>query len=108
MPIISGPHVSAPANDLTAWGLATFPSGAKNVTEPHFHDCDEYVCMISGRMTMRSEGVVYVMSAGDTLVTRMGDEHEILEIVEDATFFWFETQLRGQKRSGHLIRGVHA
>jgi len=39
------------------------------------------------------------------LVTRMGDEHELLEIVEDTTYFWACTELRGLKRPGHLRRG---
>ena len=53
---------------------------------------------------MRSEGILYTLEKGDVLVTRMGDEHEILEILEDTTYFWAFTELRGQKRPGHLHR----
>ena len=61
--------------------------------------------MIGGVMVMRSEGVEYTLRKDDVLVTRMGDEHEILEILEDTTYFWLETELRGRKRTGHLHRG---
>lgn len=105
MPIIQGVHANLPTDEVTGWGLARFQAGQKNVTEPHFHDCDEYVFMLEGRMTMRSEGVVYALEPRDVLVTRMGDEHEILEILEDTVYFWMETALRGKKRPGHLLRG---
>lgn len=104
MPIIQGPNAGTRADDLTAWGLATFRAGERNVTELHFHDCDEFVCMIAGRIRMRSEGIAYELGPRDVLVTRMGDEHELLEVLEDTTYFWFETALRGRKRPGHLHR----
>lgn len=104
MPIIQGPDVTTPTDEFTAWGLAEFKAGQKNVTELHSHDCDEFVFMLEGRMLMRSEGVEYVVVPHDVLVTRMGDEHEILEVLEDTRYFWLEGQLRGQKRRGHLRR----
>ncbi|HPU84019.1 MAG TPA: cupin domain-containing protein [Candidatus Latescibacteria bacterium] len=105
MPIIQGPNANVPTAEFAHWGLATFKTGMRNVTRAHFHDCDEFVFMISGVMVMRSEGVEYTLRKGDVLVTRMGDEHEILEILEDTTYFWLETELRGRKRTGHLHRG---
>ncbi len=107
MPIIQGPNVTLPSDDFTFWGLANFKAGERNVTELHFHDCDEYVFMVSGRMLMRSEGIDYIMEPGDVLVTRMSDEHALLEILEDTTYFWCEGPLRGLKRPGHLHPGVH-
>jgi hypothetical protein len=58
--------------------------------------------MVSGRMTMRSEGVLYTLQARDVLVTRAGFVHEVVEILEDTTYFWAEGALRGLKRGGHL------
>ncbi|HUT00905.1 MAG TPA: cupin domain-containing protein [Phycisphaerae bacterium] len=104
MPIIQGPNANQPTDEFGPWGLARFQAGQKNVTEPHYHDCDEFVFMIAGRMIMRSEGVDYTLGPPDVLVTRMGDEHEILEVLEDTTYFWVEGELRGQKRPGHLHR----
>lgn len=104
MPIIQGSHATVPTDEFTAWGLAEFKAGQKNVTESHYHDCDEFVFMLDGKMLMRSEGIDYVIVPGDVLVTRMGDEHEILEILQDTRYFWLEGQLREQKRRGHLHR----
>jgi len=104
MPIIEGPKTAAPTGEFPEWGLARFAAGMRNVTELHYHDCDEFVFMIEGRCVMRSEGVLYTLKKGDVLVTRMGDEHELLEILEDTTYFWACTELRGIKRRGHLHR----
>ena len=102
MALIQGPNATTPTDEFTAWGLAEFRAGQKNVTEAHYHDCDEFVFMLEGRMLMRSEGVDHVVVPGDVLVTRMGDKHEIIEILEDTRYFWLEGQLRGERRHGHL------
>lgn len=102
MPIIQGKNANQPANDFTYWGLARFKKGERNITEPHFHDCDEYVFMIEGRMHMRSEGIDYILEPKDVLVTRMGDVHEVVEILDDTVYFWAEGPMRGLKREGHL------
>ena len=104
MPLIQGKNAPHPTGEFNGWGLAKFKAGQKNVTESHYHDCDEFVFMIEGEMLMRSEGIDYTVVPGDVLVTRMGDEHEILEILEDTVYFWMETEFRGQKRQGHLHR----
>jgi len=104
MPIVGGPRCAAPTGEFTAWGLARFEAGRRNVTELHHHDCDEWVFMIEGRCVMRSEGVLHTLQPGDVLVTRRGDEHELLEILEDTVYFWACTDLRGRKRPGHLHR----
>jgi mannose-6-phosphate isomerase-like protein (cupin superfamily) len=71
----------------------------------HFHDADEYWLVFSGRARVLSEGQEYVIGPGDILCTRMGDEHDVLEIIE-APFrsFYIEDTLRGPKRPGHLHR----
>ncbi len=69
----------------------------------HFHDADEYWIVYSGKARVLSEGVEYVIGPGDVLCTRMGDEHDILEIIESPLrTFWFEDELKGQCRPGHL------
>ncbi len=108
MPIIQGPNVTAPTDEFSAWGIAEFKAGHKNVTESHYHDCDEFVFMVAGKMLIRSEGIDYIVGPGDVLVTRMGDEHQVLEILEDVRYFWCEGPLRGEKRPGHLHRDGEA
>jgi len=71
----------------------------------HFHDADEYWVIISGRARVLSEGQEYVIGPGDILCTRMGEEHDIVDIIEGPLqTFWFEDELRGLKRPGHLHR----
>lgn len=71
----------------------------------HFHDADEYWMVVSGRARVFSEGQEYVVGPGDVLCTRMGDEHDILDIIEGPLqTFWFEDELKGLKRPGHLHR----
>ena len=104
MPIIRGKNATCPTEEFPAWGLKRLKAGETNITQLHFHDCDEFVFMIEGKMVMRSEGILYTLEKGDVLVTRMGDEHEIPEVLEDTLYFWACTEFRGQKRSGHLHR----
>ncbi len=71
--------------------------------EPHFHDADEYWFVFEGRARVKSEGKEYEVGPGDILVTRMGEDHDILEILEaPLKSFWVEDQLFGRKRPGHL------
>ena len=104
MPIIQGKNAELPTEEFGEWGLARFEAGRRNVTEPHHHACDAFVFMLEGRCVMRSEGIEYTLEPRDVLVTRMGDEHELLEIVEDTVYFWVCGELRGRKRRGHLHR----
>ena len=87
MPLIGGRNSTNPTDEFPAWGLVRFEARRKNITELHYHDCDEFVFMIEGKCLMRSEGIIYTLEGGDVLVTRMGDEHELLEILEDTTYF---------------------
>lgn len=73
--------------------------------DPHFHDAHEYWFVYEGRARVTSEGQEYEIGPGDILVTRMGDEHDILEIIDGPLkTFWVEDQLQGQRRPGHLHR----
>jgi hypothetical protein len=44
------------------------------------------------------------MTAGDLLVTLAGDEHTIVEILEDSSVIWIEDALKPGGRAGHLHR----
>lgn len=73
--------------------------------ELHFHDAHEYWFVCEGRARVMSEGQEYIIGPGDILLTKMGDEHEILEILEGPLkSFWVEDELFGRLRSGHLHR----
>ena len=104
MPVIQGKNANYPTDEYTAWGLAKFEAGLTNVSDLHYHDCDEFIFMIEGRCVFLSEGISYTLGKGDVLVTRMGDEHQLVKILENTVYFWAETELKGQKRPGHLHR----
>ena len=87
---------------------SNFGVGIVHDAEPfdrHFHDAHEYWFIYGGRARVLSEGQEYVIGPGDILVTKMGDEHDILEILEaPLRSFWVEDRLQGQRRPGHLHR----
>jgi uncharacterized protein YjlB len=68
----------------------------------HFHDCDEYWLVFSGRAKISSGGVDAYVRAGDIVCTPAGEEHDVLEIYEDLEFFWFEDALPEGGRPGRL------
>ncbi len=71
--------------------------------EKHFHDADEYWLVFEDRAIVMSEGKEYEVGPGDVLCTRMGDEHDVIRVLEAPfTSFFIEDELRGRKRSGHL------
>ncbi len=71
--------------------------------EPHFHDAHEYWFVFEGRARVKSEGQEFEIGPGDILVTKMGDEHDILKILEaPLKSFWVEDEVMGRMRPGHL------
>jgi len=73
----------------------------------HYHDCDEYWIVISGRGVAVSEGRHYEVGPGDCVATRMGDHHDLPIVHEPITAVFFETTLGGRKRPGHLWQHTH-
>jgi mannose-6-phosphate isomerase-like protein (cupin superfamily) len=70
--------------------------------ERHFHDCDEFWFICEGRVRIMTEGREFEVGPGDCVYTRMGDEHDVLAVHEDARWFYLVGELRGRKRPGHL------
>lgn len=73
----------------------------------HYHDCDEYWIVVSGRGTVVSEDAMYEVGPGDCLATRMGHHHDFPSVTEPVLGVYFETTMRGQRRRGHLWEHVH-
>lgn len=103
MPVMRGPDDKPGWVTWSAFGVGEVKDAS--TFDLHFHDADEYWLVFSGRARVLSEGQEYVIGPGDILCTRMGDEHDVLEIIE-APFrsFYIEDTLRGPKRPGHLHR----
>jgi mannose-6-phosphate isomerase-like protein (cupin superfamily) len=70
----------------------------------HYHDCNEYWLVFSGKAKVLSEGKEFFVKTGDILCTRKGDEHDVLEVYEDLEAFWFEDVTAPGGRIGHLHR----
>lgn len=73
----------------------------------HYHDCDEYWIIVSGRGTVVTEDTIYQVGPGDCVATRMGHHHDFPSVAEPVLAVYFETTLRGQGRRGHLWEDVH-
>jgi mannose-6-phosphate isomerase-like protein (cupin superfamily) len=73
----------------------------------HYHDCDEYWILVSGRGTASSENVLYEVGPGDCVATRMGNHHDFPLVEEPVLAVFFETTMRGQGRRGHLWEHTH-
>jgi len=75
--------------------------------DDHFHDADEYWLIYAGRAVVCSEGVEYEVGPGDVVFTEMGDNHDVVRVLEGPLqAFFIEDELRGRQRAGHLHRGV--
>lgn len=89
---------------INAMGYSTRDKNSKPV-ELHFHDAEEFWFVLNGKARVMTEGKEYIVGPGDVVCTYKGDEHAILEIIEEPyTQVWIECNLRGEKRSGHLHR----
>ena len=84
------------------FGLYSCPEGGETRVERHFHDCDEFWLICEGRARVMTEGQEFEVGPGDCVYTQMGDEHDALEVYEDARWFFVVGKLRGRKRPGHL------
>lgn len=73
----------------------------------HYHDCDEYWILVTGRGTASSENVLYEVGPGDCVATRMGHHHDFPLVDEPVLAVFFETTMQGQKRRGHLWEHTH-
>jgi len=81
------------------YGVDTFSEGASS--DLHYHDCDEWWIIISGRALVTGSFDSVEAGPGDMIFTPMGETHRI-EALSLVTLAWFEGPLRGRKRKGHL------
>ncbi len=84
---------------VSDYGIDTLSEGASS--DLHYHDCDEWWIIISGRALGTGSFDSAEAGPGDMIFTPMGETHrdEALSLV---TLAWFEGPLRGRKRKGHL------
>ena len=88
--------------DFSDWGISRMPRGQR--VERHFHDGVEFVVVVSGKVRVYTEGKVRDLGPGDTVITRMGDQHAWFA-VRKSVCVWACSRLKGRRRPGHLHRG---
>jgi len=103
MPIFNSENIKDAPDwvDISSFGIGIMKK--ENILELHYHDCDEYWFIISGKALIRTEGETFTVQKGDLVCTKMGEKHEVVQVLEeDFITLWIETRLKGQKRPGHL------
>ena len=103
MPVFNSKNIKDSPDwvNISGFGVAIMKKG--DTVEPHYHDADEYWFIVSGKARIKTEGETYTVQKGDVVFTKMGDEHTIIEILEEKfVSVWVETRLRGLKRTGHI------
>ncbi len=89
-------------SETSNYGINSLKAGAE--VEPHFHDCNEYWIIISGRGDAMSEGRPYHLEPGDILLTKAGDYHS-LKVTEDMVAVYYYGVMPEHGRRGHLREG---
>lgn len=92
-------------SNLSALGIFAVPTVGGRF-DRHFHDCDEYWLVYSGRARIMTEGVEYDVGAGDVVCTHAGDEHDVVAVYEDFEAYFLEDVLVGDQRKGHLHASI--
>jgi len=89
-------------SETSNYGINSLKVGAE--VEPHFHDCNEYWIIISGRGDAMSEGQPYHLGPGDMLLTKAGAYHS-LKVTEDMVAVYYYGVMPEHGRRGHLREG---
>jgi mannose-6-phosphate isomerase-like protein (cupin superfamily) len=89
-------------SDVTSAG--TFRVEPNGRFDRHFHDCDEYWLVFSGRASVLVGSQTYTVGPGDIVCTPTGTEHDVMGVYETLEAFWFESTTPPGGRIGHLHR----
>jgi mannose-6-phosphate isomerase-like protein (cupin superfamily) len=72
--------------------------------ERHYHDDHELWFIASGRARIVVGGESRYVQAGDIVLTRAGEEHDVVEVYEALHGFFVESGHPAGGRTGHLYR----
>jgi mannose-6-phosphate isomerase-like protein (cupin superfamily) len=93
-------------SDVTSAG--TFRVEPNGRFDLHYHDCDEYWLVFSGRARVLVGSQTYTVGPGDIVCTPTGTEHDVVAVAETLEAFWFEAATPPGGRVGHLHRTPEA
>lgn len=88
-------------SDISHYGVNHLSVG--DSVELHFHDCNEYWIIVSGKGVCTTEGKTFEIGVGDLVLTRKGDEHSLV-VTEDMVAVYFYGRFPDGGRIGHLHR----
>ncbi|WP_374019133.1 cupin domain-containing protein [Paenibacillus thiaminolyticus] len=105
MPVIQVNHQPSELfpkwSEVSQYGINELKAG--DVVELHYHDCNEYWIIVSGRGTCTTEGDTYELGPGDIVLTKRGDEHSLV-VTEDMVAVYFYGIMPEGGVAGHLHR----
>lgn len=87
-------------SDVTSAGIFRVEPGGR--FDRHFHDCDEYWLLFSGRARVSVGPNSYDVGPGDIVCTPTGTIHDVVGVYETLEGFWFEGATPDGGRIGHL------
>lgn len=85
--------------------LVSYPK--RTNIDAHYHDCQEFWLLLEGEAGVVVDGQHLSMRPGDCLPIPMGAMHDMPDAPKPVKAVYFETTLRGQKRTGHLWKHTH-
>lgn len=88
-------------SEVSHYGISYLAVGDE--VELHYHDCNEYWIIVSGRGICTTEGDTYELGPGDLVLTRKGDEHSLV-VTEEMVSIYFYGIMEPGARIGHLYR----
>jgi mannose-6-phosphate isomerase-like protein (cupin superfamily) len=100
------PNTRPEWSDVTSAG--TFRVEPNGRFDRHFHDCDEYWLVFSGRASVLVGSQTHTVGPGDIVCTPTGTEHDVVGVYETLEAFWFESTTPPGGRIGHLHRTAEA
>jgi mannose-6-phosphate isomerase-like protein (cupin superfamily) len=96
-----GPHTRLDWCEVAAIGRFTVPVAGGRF-DRHHHDDHEIWFIAAGKAKILTDGTEQYVQAGDIVLTRAGDDHDVVEVYEDLRGFFTETGHPGGGRTGHL------
>ena len=107
-PIVNTRKGSLNARTRPSWcdvtGAATLKGVNSGAFDRHYHDCNEYWMIATGKAKVWVDGKSYYVRDGDIVCIKAGLEHDILELYEPLVGFYFEDALQPGGKAGHLHR----
>jgi len=102
MPFSRADNVASPADKGDPVNYAKHTN-----IDAHYHDCQEFWLLLEGAATVVVSGQHLRMTPGDCLPIPMGAMHDMPDAPVPVKAVYFETTLRGRKRTGHLWQHTH-